>query len=119
MENNFSVKATKNIINTPKIIIEKPQTVVKPKVVTSSKIATKPKKVSKLQLVSKPEVAIEKKYPNYNEYKVWVVKHLKKLFDTKKSGYLDDDDEQYKGIRDLEYLLEGVNKKMRIIINLK
>ena len=43
LENNFSVKATKNIINTPKIVIEKPQIVVKPNVVTSSKIATKQK----------------------------------------------------------------------------
>ena len=35
------------------------------------------------------------------------------MFDTKKSGYLDDDDddEEYKGIRDLEYLLEGVNEE--------
>ena len=28
----------------------------------------------------------------------------------KKSGYLDDDDEEYKGIRDLEYLLEEINE---------
>ena len=66
--------------------MKKPQIVVKPKVATSSKIATKPKKVSKLQLVSKPEVAIEKNYPNYNEYKNRVIKQLKKLFDTKKGG---------------------------------
>ena len=46
--NKFSVKATKNIINTPKI--------------ASSKIATKPKKVDK------PKIAIEKNV-NYNEYK--------------------------------------------------
>ena len=44
LENNFSVKATKNIINTPKIVIEKSPIVVKPNVVTSSKIATKPEK---------------------------------------------------------------------------
>ena len=37
----------------------------------------------------------------------------------KQSGYLDDDDEEYKGIRDLEYLLEDLMKKMRIITNLK
>ena len=43
LENDFNVKATKNIINTPKIVIEKPQIVVKPNVVTSSKIATKQK----------------------------------------------------------------------------
>ena len=55
LENNFSVKATKNIINTPKIVIEKPQIVAKPKVVTSSKIATKPKKVGKPKIVDKSE----------------------------------------------------------------
>ena len=33
------------------------------------------------------------------------------MFHIKKSGYLhDDDDEEYKGIRDLEHLLEGVNE---------
>ena len=32
------------------------------------------------------------------------------MFDTKKSGYLDDDDKEYKGIRDLEYLMEGVGE---------
>ena len=37
LENNFSVKATKNIINTPKIVIEKSPIVAKPNVVTSSK----------------------------------------------------------------------------------
>ena len=43
LENNFSVNAIKNIINTPKIAIEKPQIVAESKVVTSSKIDTKPK----------------------------------------------------------------------------
>ena len=38
------------------------------------------------------------------------MKQLKKLFNTKKSEYLDDDDEEYRGIRDLEYLLEDVNE---------
>ena len=33
-ENNFSVAATKNIINTPEIAIDKPQRVTKPEVVT-------------------------------------------------------------------------------------
>ena len=41
LENNFSVTATKNIINTPKIINKKPQIVAKPTVVTPSKIASK------------------------------------------------------------------------------
>ena len=41
LENNFSVNTTKNIISTPKIVIEKPQIVDKPNVGTSSKIATK------------------------------------------------------------------------------
>ena len=47
LKNNFRVKATKGIINTPKIVIEKPLIVEEPKVVTLSKIAIKPKKVSK------------------------------------------------------------------------
>ena len=32
------------------------------------------------------------------------------MFDAKKSEYLDDDDEEYKGIKDLEYLLEEINE---------
>ena len=57
LENNCRVIASKNIINTPKIAINKPQIIVEPNVVTSSiigtkpKIATKPKKVSKLEIV--------------------------------------------------------------------
>ena len=51
LENNFSVKATKNIINTPKIVIEKPQIVDKPRVVTSSKIASKVKKLVNQKLL--------------------------------------------------------------------
>ena len=47
LKNNFRVKATKGIINTPKIVKEKPLIVEEPKLVTLSKIATKPKKVSK------------------------------------------------------------------------
>ena len=87
LENNFSVKATKNIISAPKIVIEKPQIVAKPNVVTSSKIATKPKKVSKPKIVDKPKIVIEKN-SNYDEYKNRVIKqlkkHIKKLFDAKK-----------------------------------
>ena len=60
LENNFSVKTTKNIINTPKIIIEKPQIVTKPKVVTLSKIAPKVKKVNKPKIVDKSEIVIKK-----------------------------------------------------------
>ena len=93
------------------IVIEKPQIVAKPRVVTSSKIAPKVKKVNKLKIVDKSEIVIEKKYPSYDKQKKHVTKQLKKLFDTKKSGYLDDDDdEEYKGIRDLEYLLVDVNE---------
>ena len=88
LENNFRVKATKNIINTPKIVIQKPPIVVEPKVVTSSKIATKPKKVSKPKIVGKSEIVAPKKHQNYDEYKNHVIKqlkkHLKKLFDAKK-----------------------------------
>ena len=102
LENNFSVKVTKNIINAPKIVIEKPSIIVKPEIVTMPKIVTK---VTKLKIVDKPEIVSKK----YDEYKKHVIKQLKKKFDTKKSGYLDD--EEYKGIRDLEYLLEGVNEE--------
>ena len=88
LENNFSVKATKNIINTPKIVTEKSPIVVEPKVVTSSKIAIKPKKVSKPKIVDKSEIVTQKKHQNYDEYKNRVIKqlkkHLKKLFDAKK-----------------------------------
>ena len=34
LENNFSVKATKNIISTPKTVIGKPQIVNKPEIIT-------------------------------------------------------------------------------------
>ena len=71
LENNFSVKATKSIINTPKIAIEKSPIVAKPNVVTSSKIATKPK------IVDKPKIVIGKKI-NYNEYENRIIKQLKK-----------------------------------------
>ena len=33
LQNNFIVKATKDIINTPKIAVEKPQIAAKPKIV--------------------------------------------------------------------------------------
>ena len=49
----------KNIINTPKIAIEKPQIVTKPNLVTFSKV----KKVSKPKIIDKLEIAIEKKIP--------------------------------------------------------
>ena len=65
LENNFSVKATKNIINSPKIAIEKSPIVAKLNVLTSSKIATKPK------------IVIEKNINN-DEYKNRVIKQLKK-----------------------------------------
>ena len=53
LENNLSIEATKNIINTPKIAIEKSPIVVKPNVVTPSKIANKPKIVTKPKIVDK------------------------------------------------------------------
>ena len=74
--NKIGKMALENIINTPKVA-------------TLSKIATKPKKVSK-------------KNPNDDELKNRVIKqlkkHFKKLFDVKKSKYLDDDNVKYKGI---------------------
>ena len=78
LENNVSVKATKNIINTPKIVIEKTP------IVAESKIATKPKKVSKLKIATKPKKVVEKN-PNYNVIKR-LEKTLKKLSDAKKVG---------------------------------
>ena len=110
LENNFSVKATKNMVNTPKIVIEKSPIVAKPNVVTSSsKIASKPEKVRKPKIVDKPKIFIEKNL-NYDEYKNRVIKqlkkHFKKLFDARKSNYLDDDDDECNGIKDLEYLFE-------------
>ena len=87
LENNFRVKATKKIHNTPRIVIEKTPIVAEPKVVTLSKIANTPKKVSKPKRVDKPKIVI-KKNPNYKELKNCVIKHLeeqfKKLFDVKK-----------------------------------
>ena len=47
----------KNIINTPKIAIEKPQIVTKPNLV----IFSKEKKVSKPKIIDKLEIANEKK----------------------------------------------------------
>ena len=60
LENNFGVKATKNMIDTPKIVIKKPQIIAEPNVVTSSKIATEPKKVSKPKIVDKSEIVTQK-----------------------------------------------------------
>ena len=60
---NREIKYLENIINTPEIVIEKPQIVTEPKVVTSSKKVSKPKNVEK--------------NPNYDEYKNRVIKQLK------------------------------------------
>ena len=70
VENDFSDKATKNIINTPKIVIEKPQIVAKPRVVTSSKIASKVKKVSKPKIVDKSEIVSENDEDYYKPKRV-------------------------------------------------
>ena len=77
--NKFSVKATKNIINTSKISIEKSPIVAKPNLVTSSKIAIKPKMATKPEKVDTPKIAIEKNI-NYNEYKNRIIKQFKKHF---------------------------------------
>ena len=59
----MSDKATKNIINTPKIAIEKPKIATKPNIVTPIKIARKPKIASKpkivtpIKIASKPKIA--------------------------------------------------------------
>ena len=113
LKNNFRAKATKGIINTPKIVTEKPLIVEEPKVVTLSKIATKPRKVIKPKKVNKAEIVI-KKNPNYGDFRNRVIKQLKKYFkklhDAKKSKYLDDDDVEYKGISDLELLFEEIDE---------
>ena len=75
LEDNFSVKATKNIINAPKIVNEKSPIVAKPNRVTSGKIATKPKKVIKPKIVDKPKIIVEKT-ANYREYKNRVINQL-------------------------------------------
>ena len=114
LKNNFRAKATKGIINTPKIVTEKPLIVEEPKVVTLSKTATKPRKVIKPKKVNKAEIVI-KKNPNYGDFRNRVIKQLKKYFkklhDAKKSNYLDDDDDdaEYKGITDLELLFEDID----------
>ena len=71
LENNFSVKATKNIISTPKIVIEKLQIVNEPEIVTMRKIVTK---VTKPKIVARPDIVNKK----YEEYKKHVIKQLKK-----------------------------------------
>ena len=79
LENNFRVKATKEIINAPKIVIENHLIVEEPKVITLSKIATKPKNVIKPKKVDKAEIHIEKVH-NYREFKNSVNKQLIKHF---------------------------------------
>ena len=105
---------TKEVINTPKIALEKPLIVEETKVITLPKIGAKPKKAIKPKKVDKSEIHI-KKIPNYCEFKDRVnkqlIKHFKKLRDTKKSMYLDDDDDaEYKGITDLELLVDEIDE---------
>ena len=73
------------------------------------KIANKPKKVSKLKIFDKPE-SVKKNYRNYDEYKNRVIRQLIHLFHSKKKKCIDYDDKEYRGIRELEYLLEGVSE---------
>ena len=110
IENNFSGTVTKNTISTPKILNEKPQIVTKPKVVTILKLVTISKIAPKPKIISKPKILIEKNQ-NYDKYKKGVIRQLKRLFDSIKREYIDYDDEEYRGIRDLEYLLEDVNEE--------
>ena len=70
------------------------------------KIVTKPKKVSKPKIVDKSEIVSNKKY---DKYKNRVIRQLKKLLDSKKKNCTDYDDEEYRGIRDLEYLMEKIS----------
>ena len=90
------VKATKGVTNIPKIVVEKPLLVEEPKLITLPKIATKPKKVIKPKKVDNAEIHTEK-VNNYCEFKKLLnkqlIKHFKKLHDSQKSKYLDDDDD--------------------------
>ena len=70
------------------------------------KTVTKPKKVSKPK-IDKSEIVSKKKY---GEYKNRVIRQLKYLCDCKKKNYRYYDDEEYRGIRDLEYLMEEVSE---------
>ena len=64
LENNFGVLATKNIINTPKIVIDEPQIVTKPKVVTIPKIVSKPEiGLKQKKLVNQKLLSKKKKKP--------------------------------------------------------
>ena len=108
MENNSRVIATKNIISTPKIVTNKPRIVTKSEVVTMTKIVTKPKKATKPKKVHK--LKIVKNYQKYNEYKKHVIRQLKSLFESKQKNGKDCDDEEYRGIRDLEHLFREVNE---------
>ena len=63
LENNFSVKATKDIINTPKTITDELEIVTKPEVVTLPKIVSKPEIAPKPKKVSEPKIVIKKKNP--------------------------------------------------------
>ena len=109
LENNSRVIATKSIISTPKIVINKPQIVTKPKAVTMAKIVTKPKKVIKPKIFDKSKI-VKKNDQNYDDYKNRIIRQVKHLFDSKKKKYIDYDDEEYRGMRDLKYLLEEVNE---------
>ena len=60
---NREIKYLGNIINTPKIVIEKPKAVTKPKKVSKPKKVDKPKQLSKNRVIKQLE------------------KHFKKLFD--------------------------------------
>ena len=108
MENNSRVIATKNIISTPKIVTNKPRIVTKSEVVTMTKIVTKPKKATKPKKVHKRKIV--KNYQKYNEYKKRVIRQLKSLFESKQKNSKDCDDEEYRGIRDLEHLFREVNE---------
>ena len=74
-----------------------------------AKIVTKPKKVIKPNIFDKSKI-VKKNDQNYDEYKNRIIRQVKHLFDSKKKKYIDYDDEEYRGMRDLKYLLEEVNE---------
>ena len=111
LENNSRIIATKNIISTLKIVTKKPSIVAMPKIVTKPKNVTKPKKLDKLKIV--------KNYQKNHEYKKHVIMQLKSLFESKKKNYMDYDDEEYRGLRNLKHLFGEVSEDDEDYTNLK
>ena len=94
----MSVEGTKNIVNIPKITIEKSPIVDKSNIVTPTEIVTKPKIATKPKIVDKPKMAIEKNI-NYNKYK----------------GLIDKINNKIRWTKTLEKFKEKVKNKINLI----